>query len=119
MRGGDDRPTRRTCSGSCRRRENTVAVATSEAPLTLDDAPPRTLGLTDQLVLWFNLGISLLLPVTATFILTPDPAVAPLSLTAALVAIVVGAVIGNVLLGLGARPGAETGAPAMVLLRGL
>jgi NCS1 family nucleobase:cation symporter-1 len=94
-------------------------VAAIEAPLTLDDAPARTLGLGDQLVLWFNLGISLLLPVTATFILTPDPGVAPLSITAALAAIVVGSVIGNVLLGLGARPGAETGAPAMVLLRGL
>lgn len=96
-----------------------MATATTEAPLTLDDAPARTLGLSDQLVLWFNLGISLLLPVTATFILTPDPAVAPLSITAALAAVVVGSVIGNVLLGLGARPGAETGAPAMVLLRGL
>jgi NCS1 family nucleobase:cation symporter-1 len=90
-----------------------------EAPLTLDQPARRVLGLTDQAVLWGNLGVSLLLPVTATFILTPDPAVAPLSLGAALVAIVVGSLIGNTLLGLGALPGAETGAPAMVLLRGL
>ncbi|MBA3303840.1 MAG: cytosine permease, partial [Acidimicrobiia bacterium] len=90
-----------------------------EAPLTLADAPPRLLGLADQTVLWGNLGVSLLLPVTATFILTPDPGVAPLSLAAALCAIVVGSLIGNVLLGLGAMPGAETGAPAMVLMRGL
>ena len=90
-----------------------------EPPLTLTEAPPRLLGLTDQFVLWANLGVSLLLPVTATFILTPDPGVAPLSLGAALVAIVTGSVIGNLLLGLGALPGAETGAPAMVLLRGL
>jgi nucleobase:cation symporter-1, NCS1 family len=90
-----------------------------EAPLTLDEPPRKVLGLADQTVLWANLGVSLLLPVTATFILTPDPAVAPLSLAAALVAIVVGSLIGNTLLGLGALPGAETGAPAMVLLRGL
>ena len=94
-------------------------VRALEAPLTLVDAPPRLLGLADQTVLWGNLGVSLLLPVTATFILTPDPGVAPLSLAAALSAIVVGSLIGNLLLGLGALPGAETGAPAMVLLRGL
>jgi NCS1 family nucleobase:cation symporter-1 len=105
-----------------------VPVATSvappatgpvEAPLTLDEPPRKVLGLADQTVLWGNLGVSLLLPVTATFILTPDPGVAPLSLAAALVAIVVGSLIGNTLLGLGALPGARTGAPAMVLLRGL
>jgi nucleobase:cation symporter-1, NCS1 family len=90
-----------------------------EAPLTLDQPAPKVLGLADQTVLWANLGVSLLLPVTATFILTPDPTVAPLSLGAALVAIVVGSLIGNTLLGLGALPGAQTGAPAMVLLRGL
>jgi NCS1 family nucleobase:cation symporter-1 len=90
-----------------------------EAPLTLDQPARKVLGLADQTVLWGNLGVSLLLPVTATFILTPDPSVAPLSLAAALVAILVGSLIGNTLLGLGALPGAETGAPAMVLLRGL
>jgi nucleobase:cation symporter-1, NCS1 family len=101
---------------------STVTPPTSgsvEAPLTLDEPPPRVLGLADQTVLWANLGVSLLLPVAATFVLTPDPAVAPLSLGAALVAIVVGSAIGNALLGLGALPGAQTGAPAMVLLRGL
>ena len=101
----------------------TVAPPTTpgpvEAPLTLDEPPRKVLGLADQTVLWANLGVSLLLPVTATFILTPDPSVAPLSLGAALVAILVGSLIGNVLLGLGALPGAETGAPSMVLLRGL
>jgi nucleobase:cation symporter-1, NCS1 family len=101
----------------------TVAPPTApgpvEAPLTLDEPARKVLGLADQTVLWANLGVSLLLPVTATFILTPDPSVAPLSLGAALVAIVVGSLIGNVLLGLGALPGAETGAPSMVLLRGL
>ena len=85
-----------------------------EPPLTLDTAPSRVLGMTDQLVLWWNLGISLLLPVTAVFILVPG-----MSVVAALTAIVVGTVIGNVLLGLGAVAGADTGAPSMVLLRGL
>ncbi|MCU1488380.1 MAG: Permease for cytosine/purines uracil thiamine allantoin [Actinomycetia bacterium] len=85
-----------------------------EPPITLDQPPARTLGLNDQLALWGNLGVSLLLPVTATFLLAPG-----MSLGACLVAIVVGTVLGNLLLGLAAVPGAETGAPAMVLFRGL
>ncbi|HEY2331311.1 MAG TPA: cytosine permease [Acidimicrobiales bacterium] len=85
-----------------------------EPPLTLDQAPARSLGLGDQLALWANLGVSLLLPVTATFLLAPG-----MSLLAALTAVLVGTIIGNVLLGLSAVPGAETGAPAMVLMRGL
>ena len=89
-----------------------------EAPLTLDFAPPRTLGLFDQAVLWGNLGISLTGPVTAAFVVAPT-GVAPLSLLAALVATVVGSIVGSTLLGLAAVPGARTGAPAMVLMRGL
>src|SRR3954466_4946839 len=85
-----------------------------EPPITLDQPPARTLGRNDQLALWGNLGISLLLPVTATFLLAPG-----MSLGACLVAILVGTLIGNTLLGLSAIPGAETGAPAMVLFRGL
>lgn len=87
---------------------------TQEPPLTLEEPASRSLGTADQVVLWWNLGISLLLPVTATFLLQPG-----MSLWAALAAIAVGTVVGNVLLGLGARAGGETGAPAMVLLRGL
>lgn len=91
-----------------------------EVPRTLEEAPPpRLLGLFDQVALWGNLGISLLLIVAGTFVLAPDPTLPRLSLLAAFTAIVVGAVLGNLLLGLGARAGAETGAPAMVLLRGL
>jgi nucleobase:cation symporter-1, NCS1 family len=85
-----------------------------EPPLTLDQPPARVLGVSDQLVLWWNLGISLLLPVTATFLIFPG-----MSIVAAMGAIVAGTVIGNVLLGLGAVAGADTGAPSMVLLRGL
>jgi putative hydroxymethylpyrimidine transporter CytX len=95
-------------------------AASNEVPRTLDEAPPpRLLGLFDQLALWWNLGISLLLLVAAQFVIDPAFDGRPLSLAAALAAVVVGSVIGNLLLGLGAVPGAETGAPGMVLLRGL
>ena len=92
----------------------------NEVPRTLAEAPPpRLLGLWDQTALWANLGISLLLLVAAAFVLQPDPSLPPLSLAAGLVAIVVGAVVGNAWLALAAAPGADTGAPAMVLVRGL
>jgi NCS1 family nucleobase:cation symporter-1 len=86
----------------------------TEPPITLADPAARVLGRSDQLVLWASLGVSLLLPVTATFLLAPG-----MSLLAALVAIAVGTLVGNTLLGLAAVPGADTGAPAMVLFRGL
>jgi len=89
-------------------------TATVEAPTTLTTPPPRVLGLFDQLGLWASLGISLLIPVTATFLVPPGQ-----SLLATVTAIVVGTAIGCLLLGLVARAGAETGAPSMVLLRGL
>ena len=85
-----------------------------EPPVTLEEAPARTLGLTDQLALWGNLGVSLLLPVTATFLVAPG-----MALGVALLAIVLGTLLGNLLLGLAAAPGADTGQPAMVLFRGL
>lgn len=91
-----------------------------EVPRTLTEAPPpRLLGLADQTALWGNLGISLLLVVAGTFVLAPDPSLPQLPLMGAVVAVLVGAVLGNLLLGLAAVPGAETGAPAMVLVRGL
>ncbi|GAB2933340.1 putative hydroxymethylpyrimidine transporter CytX [Rhodococcus aerolatus] len=86
----------------------------AEAPTTLDAETPRTLGTWSQLGLWGNLGISLLLPVAATFAVLQGQ-----SLLATLLAVVVGAVIGSALLGAAAATGAATGAPAMVLLRGL
>jgi len=94
------------------------ARARVEAPLTLDLTPPRPLGLRDQLTLWGSLGVSLLIPVAALFVLRPFGFPA-LSLAAALTAVVVGSLLGSVVLGLAAVPGARTGAPAMVLLRGL
>src|SRR5438270_1052954 len=89
-----------------------------EAPLTLDEPAPRVLGWLDQIALWFNLGISLLGPVGAVYVLQPD-GVHVMSFVAAAVAVVVGTVLGTAMLAAAAVPGAETGAPAMVLLRGL
>lgn len=91
-----------------------TAGHTPDAPLTLIEPPPRTLGLRDALGLWGNLGISLLLPVAAVFVVLPGR---PLSET--LGAIVLGALIGAVLLGLAAAAGARESVPGMVLLRGL
>ena len=91
-----------------------VRRTSAEAPVTLAEAPPRTLGLRDSVGLWANLGISLLLPVAATFVVLANR-----SLWVTVLAIVVGAVIGSTLLGLGAAAGAREGVPGMVLLRGL
>src|SRR5436305_2869264 len=89
-----------------------------EAPLTLDEPPPRVLGWWDQIGLWGNLGMSILGPVTAIYIL--QPAVGkPMSYAGAASAIVVGTILGTLLIAGAAVPGAETGAPSMVLLRGL
>jgi putative hydroxymethylpyrimidine transporter CytX len=71
----------------------------------------RTLSFFDNAALWGNLGISLLLPIVAAFL------VPALSLQSALLAIVIGVVIGNAMLGYAAAIGARTGAPAMVLYR--
>ncbi len=89
-----------------------------EPSLTLDEKPPRPLGLLDQVALWGSFGMSLLLPVAAVFVLRPFGLPA-MSLAAALTAVVLGSVLGAAALGLAAVPGAVTGAPAMVLLRGL
>jgi putative hydroxymethylpyrimidine transporter CytX len=89
-----------------------------EAPRTLEEAAPRTLGLLDQLGFWGNLGVSLLGFAGALSILTPFGA-EPLSLPAAVTAIAVGSLLGGAVLGASLVLGARTGAPAMVLMRGL
>src|SRR5215210_3550716 len=71
----------------------------------------RTLGMWGTFVLWADLGVSFLVMVVGMFL------VPGLGLTEALMAILIGAVIGNLLLGLAAIVGSETGAPTMVLLR--
>jgi nucleobase:cation symporter-1, NCS1 family len=92
----------------------------SEVPKTLVEPVPRALSLCDQLGLWGNLGVSLLGFTGAIFVLQPGGTGTPeLSLAAALTAIVVGTLLGTVVLALSGIPGTHTGAPAMVLLRGL
>jgi nucleobase:cation symporter-1, NCS1 family len=91
-----------------------TTASPADAPITLDEAPARSLGLRDTAGLWGNLGVSLLLPVAAVYVVLPDR---PLAVTIG--AIATGAVIGAVLLGSGAAAGAREGVPAMVLLRGL
>lgn len=105
-------------SGPVLQETTTPAVGSrQEAPLVLDLDPPRPLGLLDQVTLWGNLGVSLFGPVTAAFVLAPTGT--PMSLPAAFTALTVGVVLGSAILGLAAVPGARTGAPAMVLMRGL
>ena len=70
------------------------------------------MGTWDTFVLWADLGISFLVMVVGMFL------VPGLGLGAALLAILVGSVIGNVLLGLAAGIGFDTGMPTMALLRG-
>lgn len=79
----------------------------------IDPVPPRLrrLGTFDTAALWGNLGISLLLPIVAAFM------VPGLSFPAAMAAIAVGVVIGNLMLGYAGGIGATTGAPGMVLYR--
>lgn len=92
----------------------------SEVAKNLAGPVPQSLGLLDQLGLWGNLGVSLLGFTGAIFVLQPGGAGTPeLSMLAALVAIVLGTVIGTAAVALAGLQGALTGAPAMVLLRGL
>src|SRR5215468_9060593 len=91
-----------------------IDAAHSEPGRTLDDVQPRTLGFWDQVALWGNLGISLLGPIGAIFLIAPGA-----SMLGALVAVIVGTAIGTLLLALAAIAGARSGRPAMVLLRGL
>ncbi|RFS86865.1 allantoin permease [Actinomadura spongiicola] len=92
----------------------------AEAPLTLDEPAPKVLGFWDQSAFWANLGVSLLAFSGAYTVLAPDADGSPtLSIIAGIVAMAVGTILGGLMLGLAAVPGARTGQPAMVLLRGL
>jgi len=94
-----------------------AATPPSEPGRTLEDTQPRTLGIVDMVALWGNLGVSLLGPAYAYYVLVPGAK--QLSLAAAFTAVVVGSVIGTIPVGLAALAGARTGSPAMVMLRGL
>lgn len=89
-----------------------------EAPLTLDDPAARTLSAVDHLGMWGNLGVSLLGFTGAIYVLIPTGGAA-MSLAAALTALVLGTVLGTLGVAAAGVPGAHTGSPAMVLLRGL
>ncbi len=92
----------------------------SEVARTLAEPVPQALSLLDQFGLWGNLGVSLLGFTGAIFVLQPGGAGTPeLSLAAGLTAIVAGTLLGTAAFALAGVPGAQTGAPAMVLLRGL
>ncbi len=92
----------------------------SEAPRTLAEPVPQALSLVDQIGLWGNLGVSLLGFTGALFVLQPGGAGTPrLSLVAAFCALMLGTLLGTFGVAVSGIPGARTGAPAMVLLRGL
>src|SRR5215468_5271378 len=92
----------------------------SEVARTLAEPVPQALSALDQLGLWGNLGVSLLGFTGAIFVLQPGGTGTPeLSLAAGLTAIVLGTVLGTLPVALAGLPGTRTGAPAMVLLRGL
>src|SRR6266496_4108963 len=92
----------------------------AEVARTLAEPVPQALSLLDQFGLWGNLGVSLLGFTGAIFVLQPGGTGTPeLSLAAALTAIIVGTLLGTLPVALAGLPGTRTGAPAMVLLRGL
>jgi putative hydroxymethylpyrimidine transporter CytX len=71
----------------------------------------RVLGLFDQVTLWGNLGVSLLVLVIGALL------VPALTLRDALLAILVGGLIGNAMVGAAGLIGADARVPSMVLLR--
>jgi NCS1 family nucleobase:cation symporter-1 len=99
---------------------NPPASAHPEAPATLAEPAPRTLGLLDQFGFWGNLGVSLFgLTTASTVMFSLGDTAPPLPVLGSILAIVVGTVVGGAVLGVSLMLGARTGAPAMVLLRGL
>jgi putative hydroxymethylpyrimidine transporter CytX len=71
----------------------------------------RTLGLVDLMVLWGNLGVSLLVLVIGALL------VPALTLRDALLAILLGSLVGNAMVAAGGLIGADARVPSMVLLR--
>ncbi len=96
-----------------------AATTRGEVPLTLGEPAPKVLGWLDQIGLWGNLGVTILAPVGAVSVLYPVFGGQRLSFLAAGFAVVVGTVFGALLIAAAAVPGAQTGAPSMVLMRGL
>jgi nucleobase:cation symporter-1, NCS1 family len=86
-------------------------VTQTTPPWGIEPVPERlrVLGTLDSLLLWTNLGISLLVLVAASYL--------GLSLEQALLATVVGALVGNTMLGVAAYIGADARVPTMALQR--
>jgi len=107
-------------SSITRQREKTTAPSTAEVPATLEETAPQDLTVRDQIGLWANLGISLMGFTGAIVVLQPHgPGTVQLGIPQAMLAIVVGTVVGTLAIAVAGLPGARTGQPAMVLLRGL
>jgi len=89
-----------------------MAAATSPHE-EIAPVPPesRTLGGGGFGILWFDLGVGLLVLVAGSLL------VPALGLRAALLATVIGSVIGSALLAVAGRVGSDTGVPTMVALR--
>ncbi len=101
------------------RDRSTQGTGPAEVGRTLADENPRNLSGFDAAALWGNLGVSLLGFTGAIFVLQPIDGGPFLSLTAAFVALVVGTALGTLGVAAAGVPGSDTGAPSMVLLRGL
>jgi nucleobase:cation symporter-1, NCS1 family len=93
------------------------SMTIAEVGATLADPVPRTLRTADVAALWGNLGVSLLGFTAAIFVLVPVST--PMSLAAATTALLLGTVLGTLGVAAAGYPGSVTGAPSMVLLRGL
>ncbi|MEU7769182.1 cytosine permease [Nocardia sp. NPDC049190] len=99
---------------------STLDNAGHEAPLTLEQPAPKVLSFWDQSAFWANLGVSLFAFSGAYTVLAPNAqGTAQISIAAGILATIIGTVLGGLMLGAAAVPGARTGKPAMVLLRGL
>src|SRR5260370_26484607 len=86
-------------------------VKDTTPPWGIEPVPDRlrVLGTVDSLLLWTNLGISLLVLVAASYL--------GLSLKQALLATLVGGLLGNTMLGVAAYIGADARVPAVALQR--
>ncbi|MGO4618236.1 cytosine permease [Nocardia sp. 2YAB30] len=99
---------------------STLDKAGREAPLTLEEPAPKILSFWDQSAFWANLGVSLFAFSGAYTVLAPNTqGTVQISIAAGILATIIGTVVGGLMLGAAAVPGARTGKPAMMLLRGL
>ncbi|WP_260282790.1 purine-cytosine permease family protein [Propionibacterium freudenreichii] len=96
------------------RSSGTESRRSVEAPLTLTDKPPRTLGAGAQTAMWASFGVTLFGPLTGALVTQSVG-----SLGGGLAACALGTLVGALLLGGAAGIGAHTGTPSMVGLRGL